>query len=347
MADSTQLRRILAVCHDAGAAALIGALASTHRHTLDWRLMSVPGAPAWGEFQRRGLGERLWDGDQIGNPNDSWDQFNPDLLLFGTGWQRQLQDPWLALARVRGVPSLALLDHWVNYRERFGYPAPHWRERLPEHVGVGDPWARSLAQDLALPGLVSLRNPHFQELLNQFQAQRRLGAGENRLLLLTEPTSKAALARFGVADYWGFTEADFLSSVLGNLDAFDVESLTLRLHPSDNASVYQSILSRHTALPWELERVSERSLGASLARCRWVLGPDSFALFAAYLVGLPALCYLPGGRRTCKIPLPAANQVTRLEGLDLARLEQLPDPAPLLRFGLELPEWVQTLPSYR
>jgi hypothetical protein len=50
-----------------------------------------------------------------------------DGLLCGTSWQSDIEWRAIELARSRGKPSAAFLDHWVNYRELSRTLRARWR----------------------------------------------------------------------------------------------------------------------------------------------------------------------------------------------------------------------------
>lgn len=330
----------LVVCYDAGAAAILSALMARYQALYEWRFFSVRKAPAWAVATRHGLDDVLRDLDTVEDLGAELDALRPHLLVYGTGWQRQLQPPLLAYAKARGIPSLAVLDHWAGYRERFGYPQAGWQNNLPDHIAVVDAQARAIAEGLALPNLVSLRNYYYEDLLAEAEECRHRLPQEDRLLLLSEPTARVAMAHFGRADHWGFTEREYFISILEHFPRFGVRSLAVRLHPSDSPDQYTAVAQAHPHVPCILETPAESSLTASLIRSRLVIGLDSFALYIAYMIGLPAISYLPGGKRRCHIPLPMGNRVWNLAELDPRTLEKTRQPAAETEFGMEFPELV-------
>jgi hypothetical protein len=60
------------------------------------------------------------------------------MLLTGTGWSSNLEHDARRLAKDDGVLTIAVLDHWVNYRERF---IRNNEEILPDIIVVTDNYA--------------------------------------------------------------------------------------------------------------------------------------------------------------------------------------------------------------
>ena len=66
-------------------------------------------------------------------------------LLTGAGWASNLEHDARRLASVARIPSIAVIDHWVNYTQRVE------REGvviLPEEIWVSDPYAAEIAKEL-------------------------------------------------------------------------------------------------------------------------------------------------------------------------------------------------------
>ena len=88
-----------------------------------------------------------------------------DWLLCGTSWQSDLEWQAIALSRKMGKRSVAFLDHWVNYQERFVRSGV---QHLPDEIWVGDPHAEALA-GAEFPGITIrlVPNPHFEDIKEQ------------------------------------------------------------------------------------------------------------------------------------------------------------------------------------
>lgn len=134
------------VCHDAGAAnIIIAGLLETGRS--DWRAYM------------RGPAEKLW---KVAYPGvASFDALDStlegvELLVTGTGWGSDLEHEARKLARSRGVRSVAVLDHWVNYAERFDRGGEAvW----PDEFWVTDDYAMEIAKR-TFPGKSVLQVPN-------------------------------------------------------------------------------------------------------------------------------------------------------------------------------------------
>src|SRR3990172_12247676 len=66
-------------------------------------------------------------------------------ILCGTSWQSDLEFNAIRFASSLGKRSVAFLDHWVNYSDRFTRSG---ETCLPDEIWVGDSIARSMAADM-------------------------------------------------------------------------------------------------------------------------------------------------------------------------------------------------------
>ena len=87
------------------------------------------------------------------------------LLLSGSGWSSDLEHHARKLATEQGVPSIAVVDHWVNYRERFQRGES---VILPQGLWVADREAAEMAQK-TFPALdiQQLPNLWLNKIINQ------------------------------------------------------------------------------------------------------------------------------------------------------------------------------------
>lgn len=235
--------------------------------------------------------------------------FGPSIVAYGTGWQNHLEYHFLEYANTHHLPSIAFLDHWIHYRERFGYPKNHWENNLPSFIAVHDATSEHKAKELGLPNVVPIKN---YALLAQLKAYKPLGQS-NTLLFLSEPTAKVAKASFGDALFWGFTEKEVFEEILTCKATLGCENILIRLHPSDTPETYKAIEPTIT--------FSQSSLLEDIAKAKIIIGIDTIALYTAYLLGKKVISYIPSDKRECCVPLPKANQLKRLEHFNPLQLE--------------------------
>ena len=278
------------VCHDAGACNLI----------LPW--LSQPGLQVQALMQGPALA--LWQQRFGQRPVcDSLEQalHGAAALLSGTGWASDLEHRARALALQRGLRSMAVIDHWVNYPMRF--------ERAGQVVWPDDFWvtdadALALAQQ-QFPGahVRCWDNLYLAEQLRSIPplaaSSSALWSEQNRrVLYVLEPMrsdwGRGVQGEWQALDYF-WTHRAALGIDIG-IDA-DTE-LRLRPHPSDPPGKYRAWLSAHT--PARLD--DSPDLATAIARSAWVVGCESNALVVALAAGRRVVSSLPPWAPACRLP---------------------------------------------
>ena len=300
---SALARPLAIVAHDAGGAELLSSLlrrAGLGPGTVGGRgLRFALDGPARAVFERK-LGP-------IPNLPLTQALDGAASLLCGTGWQAMLEFDALRGARERGMMSIAFLDHWTNYRERF---VRGGLRCLPDALWVGDEHALVMARQ-RLPELpvALLPNPYLADLLERVvqlttaaesRTPSRHSAGL-RFLYVSEPLREAALRQHGSERHWGYTEEEALQYALERLPQLGVHiaQLVLRPHPSEAPDKYDALLAR-SSLP--VSRGGARELLAEVAECDVVVGCNSMAMVIGLLAGKRVLCAIPPGGSACALP---------------------------------------------
>lgn len=304
------MRKIAIFAHDAGGAEILLELLRASLHVGKFCVFCLEESPCYKLLKSKNL-EPFWC-EISSEPNDiktKLHSFNPSIILYGTGWQNHLEYHFLAYAKEHHLPSIAFLDHWTNYRERFGYPNPHWQNNLPSYIATHDAHSFEKAKSLGLPNVIAIKN---YALLAQLKAYKP-ASKEDTLLFLSEPTANVALKSFGDANFWGFNEKEVFENILTCKALFGCEKIVIRLHPSDIAQTYQEIDSK--------AEFSKATLLEDIARAKIIIGIDTIALYTAYLLGKKVISYIPSNKRECAVPLPETNLLTSLENFDSVTLQ--------------------------
>src|SRR5689334_6509296 len=197
---------ICVVSHDAGGAEIVASYVA--QRNLD--CMFVLEGPAVKVFERR-MGS-------VGIASLDEAIATCDWLLCGTSWQSDIEWRALELGHRCGKRTVAFLDHWGHYRERF---IRQGQERLPDEIWVGDALAEVRARQ-CFPGrqINLVPNPYFEDLKREIAAatspQTATARGLN-VLFVTEPLREHGLREYGNERHWGYTEEEALRCFLSNL----------------------------------------------------------------------------------------------------------------------------------
>lgn len=293
------------VAHDAGAANHILAwLQGSSGHAL-LPSMAGPALQAW----RRARGD---------TPQLALEQAvgAAQAVLTGTGWASDLEHEARRLARQQGKHSIAVLDHWTNYRERFERGG---EQVLPDELWVSDPHALALARRL-FPGLPVYQQPnaYLDGLVAEVRACEaaatgaRQAAPATRLLYVLEPIRQA----------WGelpepgeFAALDFFMAGLDRLELGPEVEIRLRPHPSDPPGKYDAWLARQNAIPPEgatLALDGAPTLAQALAWAGVVAGCQTYAMVVALAAGRRVVSSVPPWAPPCVLPHPGILQLSAL-----------------------------------
>lgn len=312
------MKRIALFAHDAGGAEILLELLKASLNVGEFRIFSLIDSPCYTLIKTKKL-EHFWSEITI-DKNDieaKLSQFQPSIILYGTGWQNHLEYHFLDYAKTHNLPSMAFLDHWTNYRERFGYPEKNWENNLPSFIVAHDQTSFNNAKALGLPNVIAIKNYALHTQLKEAQNVLSKIQENNTLLFLSEPTAKVATRAFEDAYGWGFTEKEVFEDILKHKALFECKNILIRLHPSDTPTLYQNI-APDVAL-------SHATLLEDIAQAKVIIGIDTVALYTAYLLGKKVISYIPSTKRKCLVPLPNANQLTSFEHFKLSSLQQMYD----------------------
>ena len=254
------------------------------------------------------------------------------LLISGTGWSSNLEHKARVLARQRGIPSVAVLDHWTNYRQRFERQG---EVVLSDNLWVADCQAAKLARaTFADLPILQLPNHWLGNICDSVRLIRSAYANTQRtdkykpgrrLLYLLEPirvnwTSNPSLehsttqeaGEFQALRYWLQRLQDLID--LGWVAPRDeIEALVLRPHPSEAAGKYDFIIAQMNS-KWPIQLDTASSLAEALAWADISFGCETQALVAAMACELPAFSTLPPWAPPCRLPHESLHHLSRLEG---------------------------------
>jgi len=242
------------------------------------------------------------------------------VLISGTGWASDLEHQARRLARQRGIPSVAVLDHWLNYRERFQREGD---EQLPDALWVADAEAAALATAV-FPNVPVLQLPnHWLEgLCSTVQTLRsktnpQLRRPARRLLYLLEPIRVPWSQGPGGASeageiqglrYW-LQQLPHLIEQGWVAPQHKLEALALRPHPSEPVGKYDDLIAE-AAASWPIQLDRAPALAEALAWADAAFGCETQALVAAMACNLPAFSTVPPWAPPCRLPHTALHRLS-------------------------------------
>jgi len=234
------------------------------------------------------------------------------IVITGTGWSSDLEHRARVMASELGIPSVAVLDHWCNYRERF---QRNGREQLPDALWVADAEAAALAA-AEFPNVPVLQLPNqwleglcrtVQVLRSKTNHQPRRPA--RRLLYLLEPIRVPwSQGPGGVSEAGEIQGLHYWLQQLPHLidqgwvaPQLELEALALRPHPSEPAGKYDALIAE-AATSWPIQLDRAPALAEALAWADAAFGCETQALVSAMECNVPVWCTIPPWGPTCRLP---------------------------------------------
>jgi hypothetical protein len=231
-------------------------------------------------------------------------------VITGTGWASNLEHEARRLARSQGIASVAVIDHWTNYPERF---VRNGEQVLPDEIWVSDPYACKIAQ-AAFPSVRVIEQPnaYLASLVGEVRSLPAPDAANDndRVLYVLEPIRQA----------WGelpqpgeFSALDYFMAHRARAGVAPDAEIRLRPHPSDPVGKYDAWLDRQDNPRIALDTAP--TLAAGLAWANVVAGCQTYAMVVALACGRTVISTIPAWAPPCVLPQ-----------LDIIRLSHLCEP---------------------
>jgi hypothetical protein len=279
---------IAVVAHDAGAANHIFAWISSGLidHACIKLCLGGPAAKAYDKIQ---LGFKNYALDDVLD--------NTKLLISGTGWASTLEQKSRMLAAERSIKSIAVIDHWSNYKERF---ISEEIECLPSEIWVTDEYALTMANKI-FPnvGVIQQPNDFICEQVRIINKLSRNDAFSNiaKVLFVMEPIRQKWLG----SDEPG--ELQSLNFLVNNLsyitNATNIE-LVIKPHPSDPQGKYDSRVASFENFSVSVNESA--SLAELIAWSDVVVGCQTYAMVVALSANKKVVSALPDNAPPCLLP---------------------------------------------
>jgi len=291
--------RITVVCHDAGGAEILSSWILKTHHMCN----VVTAGPAVKIFDRKCISSEKLSLTEAINKSD-W-------VLCGTGSSGfELQA--IKLGRQQGKRTVAFLDHWCNYKERFQHDDGSFS--FPDEIWVGDKDALSIAKkDFPNIPIILHTNPYFEDLYNTISKTRPRKSSTKKISILyvCDPIQDFTLKYFGDKLFWGYTEESALKYFFKNITFLNLEIgfIKIRPHPSEKPDKYLWA----KALAPELVRFGgDKTLIEEIIDADLVVGCDSMAMVVGLIAGKRVISSIPPGGHPLRIPQAGIEKLYEL-----------------------------------
>jgi len=288
---------IAVVAHDAGAANLIKGWLEDF-HNLDVRFC-VDG-PAKDIFRKAF--------PQFENLTMDGVLYDASTLLSGTSGETDLEYLARKEAQKKGITSIGVVDHWVNYNKRF---KRNGKIVLPNEIWVTDNYALNMALQCFPSKIVKkMPNRYLQQVVESIYKKTDRSKKNQiiHVLYVLEPIH----LDWNNSDIAGEYQA--LNYFIQHLDFIGDENqieIRLRAHPSEKDGKYNDWCKKNEHLNIVLD--TENDLSDLIAWSDWVVGCETFSMVIALHANRKILSSLPPWAPLCKLPHEGIIQLRDLE----------------------------------
>lgn len=155
-------------------------------------------------------------------------------IISGTGWQSDLEHMSRDLAKKQKIKSIAILDHWKNYKKRF---LRNNNLILPDEIWVFDKFAYSLAKKIFKLRIRLKKNYFYEYILKKSKKLKKKKSNKITYLYLDEPINQKKRILNPVSPFNFFL--DNLYKIHTTSTNYEI---IIRPHPSQDIKIFKKIL---------------------------------------------------------------------------------------------------------
>jgi len=290
--------KIAIVSHDAGAANLILGWIKEHHEIKIKYSLSGPALKIFKDYDPSIINNSLIDA-----------MSGVSALISGTSSvDSDFEHDSRNYAKKMGIYSIGVIDHWVNYSQRFKRKN---KSIYPDEIWVFDSYAFRIAKNL-FPKIKIIQIPNYylnQQLsLIHKLSSSKINEAKQHVLYLLEPINQ----KWDNSDISGeFQALDYFIKNRVLIGLKNDAIIKLRLHPSEKIDKYQAWCSSQKKSTIELDISS--NLYELINWADYVVGCSTAAMALAVMANKKVISTLPPNSQDCH--LPYAN-ITMLRDLD-------------------------------
>lgn len=241
----------------------------------------------------------------------------PKVLISGTSLkntkQGNVENLFRKEAKKLNIYSVSILDHWVNYRQRFSSNNSNRLDCLPDKICVMDEMARDEMINEGIPeDIIEITgNPYFDRLLNikkklsslkKNELREKLHLPEDHITItfISEPIAKD----HGIESR-GYDEYVVLNDLLSTrelqcLNQFNKKiDIVIKRHPRESAGKFKEYFSK---FKWSVTEFNKDDIYILLASSDLIIGMTSILLIEAHLLGYRCVSYQPDPIKNIMLP---------------------------------------------
>lgn len=210
----------------------------------------------------------------------------PDFLITGTSANDFTERNLWNEASGFGIPSMAILDSWINYGVRFSeYGLDKLQlfqkacKYLPKYLCVMDDLAKEDAIKDGIPEeiILTFGNPHFEKTFMRAQNSKSISDGK-RILFASQPFDDI---------YYKGSEETALKNIIETVKAYDNLKLLIRKHPKESPEKFAKYLDECVIMD------NNTDVFDSIQQVEIIVSVNSMVLIEALFFGKKIISYQP------------------------------------------------------
>ncbi|MBN3905786.1 MAG: hypothetical protein HWQ35_04140 [Nostoc sp. NMS1] len=290
--------KIIAIAHDPGGANAVAATVAALRET-GTEVEAYAKGPAIRQFQRLGVACT-----SISEEHQTlFVRLTGDILLTGTSQYDEFERDAIFWARQEYIPSIAVIDYWANYRQRFQpINNPNTEPTFPDIIAAIDEVCKAgmLADGIPEKRIRVVGQPYFAWLIARQKSRKSIFKPIENILFASQPNAN---------------EIEILRILIKVLtDYKPLKKLLIRFHPRQGECHASLDLLAQSVLPFAIDESVDTL--ATLCNQDIILGITSIILIEAALMGIPAVSLMSGvdetlvtNQRGITIPLNSSEKL--------------------------------------
>jgi hypothetical protein len=227
-------------------------------------------------------------------------------FICGTSGKSDFERSIFAQARILNKETTAILDHWVNYRERF---LLNGKLVLPNNLITVDRYAYQIAKETFPESKIEkINNLYLEDFYNHYKelTLQKESSDKSEILYISEGFTehKSEEENGSSKDLKYFKEFLHVRQQLFEPNL----TLRIRLHPSEDLAKFNQYVEIYSDIS---QSDSSIDFAIDLSRANCVVGVSSMALVLAASCGIPTFSLLSSSKES-KIPTPGINYIGAL-----------------------------------
>lgn len=229
---------------------------------------------------------------------------NSSSILCSTSGLSDLEYIAIKEAKKKGIKSVAILDHWINYRERF---IRNNKTIIPDEIWLTDKYGLEISKKIFKKTKLKLiKNYYFIDFKKKYKKIKYNKNTDNKkiLLYLCEPIANHCFSLFDDKYYYGYTEFEsmtyFFKNIIKVLD--NISKIIIRLHPSENINKYDKIINEFNHL-YDIKISTNNKLHNDIRKSDIVFGCETMAMYFAKMLNKRVISVIPPNGKNSSLPL--------------------------------------------